>query len=132
VPGSTLVDHFATLTDPRSDHTKRHHLLDLLTIALCVVIQVLSATDARLALRHVAEAVRPGGTIYLINQVLDDSRLSPIDAVRTNLIFLNFYDGGQAYTKGEYRAWLTEAGFDDITLGERLGGIDLIRARKAG
>jgi len=38
LPGSTLTDHFAALTDPRSDHTKRHHLLDLLTIALCAII----------------------------------------------------------------------------------------------
>lgn len=37
-PGSAITDHFATLTDPRIDHTKRHHLLDLLTIALCAII----------------------------------------------------------------------------------------------
>ncbi len=37
-PGSTIAEHFATRTDPRIDHTKRHHLLDLLTIALCAII----------------------------------------------------------------------------------------------
>jgi len=37
-PGSTITDHFATLTDPRVDHTKRHHLLDIVTIALCAII----------------------------------------------------------------------------------------------
>ncbi|MHB8644350.1 MAG: ISAs1 family transposase [Thermomicrobiales bacterium] len=37
-PGSTITTHFATLTDPRIDHTKRHHLLDLLTIALCAIL----------------------------------------------------------------------------------------------
>lgn len=37
-PGSTITDHFATLTDPRIDHTKRHQLLDILTIALCAII----------------------------------------------------------------------------------------------
>jgi hypothetical protein len=37
-PSATITDHFATLTDPRSDHTKRHHLLTLLTIALCAII----------------------------------------------------------------------------------------------
>lgn len=100
---------------------------------LACVIQVLSATNAQHVLRHVAASLRPGGSIYLINQVLDDSRLTPIDAVYTNLIFLNFYDGGQAYTEGEYRTWLTEVGFVEITREERIGGgIDLIRARKAG
>jgi predicted transposase YbfD/YdcC len=37
-PGSPITTHFATLTDPRIDHTKRHQLLDLLTIALCALI----------------------------------------------------------------------------------------------
>jgi len=37
-PGSTITEHFATLTDPRIDHTKHHQLLDLLTIALCAII----------------------------------------------------------------------------------------------
>jgi predicted transposase YbfD/YdcC len=37
-PGSTIIAHFASVTDPRIDHTKRHQLLDLLTIALCAII----------------------------------------------------------------------------------------------
>ncbi len=37
-PGSAITEHFAALTDPRIDHTKRHHLLDLLTIALCAIL----------------------------------------------------------------------------------------------
>jgi predicted transposase YbfD/YdcC len=37
-PSASIHDHFATLPDPRSDHTKRHQLLDILTIALCGVI----------------------------------------------------------------------------------------------
>jgi hypothetical protein len=102
---------------------------------LANVIQVLSATNARIVLQHVAASLRPGGTIYLIHQVLDESRVTPTDAVRNNLIFLNWYDGGQAYTEGEYREWLTAAGFVEITRDETpggLGGVDLIRARKAG
>ena len=35
---ASLRAHFATLTDPRSDHTKQHALLDILTITLCAVI----------------------------------------------------------------------------------------------
>lgn len=34
----SIRDHFAALADPRSDHTKQHHLLDIITIALCGVI----------------------------------------------------------------------------------------------
>jgi predicted transposase YbfD/YdcC len=55
LPGSTLIDHFASLTDPRSDHTKRHHLLDLLTIALCAVI---SGADEWVAMAEYGNAKR--------------------------------------------------------------------------
>jgi predicted transposase YbfD/YdcC len=34
----SIRDHFASLADPRSDHTKHHQLLDIITIALCGVI----------------------------------------------------------------------------------------------
>ena len=36
-PSAGIRDHFAALTDPRSDRTKRHQLLDIVTIALCAV-----------------------------------------------------------------------------------------------
>ena len=62
--------------------------------------------------------------------ILDDSRLSPAYAVYSNLAFLNVYDESRAYTEGEYRAWLEEAGF--VVL-ERLvlpDGTSMIKARK--
>jgi predicted transposase YbfD/YdcC len=37
-PKITLTDHFAELTDPRSDRTKEHKLIDIVTIAICAVI----------------------------------------------------------------------------------------------
>ena len=37
-PLTSLHDHFASLSDPRIDRTKRHLLLDILTIAICAVI----------------------------------------------------------------------------------------------
>jgi predicted transposase YbfD/YdcC len=37
-PGRDLRDHFAELPDPRVERTKRHALLDLVTIAICAVI----------------------------------------------------------------------------------------------
>ena len=37
-PLTSLHDHFASLSDPRCDRTKRHLLLDILTIAICAVI----------------------------------------------------------------------------------------------
>src|SRR5713226_1733336 len=37
-PTTRITAHFATLPDPRVERTRRHALLDLLTIALCAVI----------------------------------------------------------------------------------------------
>jgi predicted transposase YbfD/YdcC len=34
----TLVEHFSSITDPRIDRTKRHLLIDILTIAICSTI----------------------------------------------------------------------------------------------
>ncbi len=35
---ASLTEHFGNLDDPRIDRTKRHELIDILTIALCGVI----------------------------------------------------------------------------------------------
>jgi len=95
-------------------------------------LQVLSAEDARLAVRNIGAAVNPGGKIYIIAQILDDSRLSPAEAVGFNLAFINAYDAGESYTESEHRDWLTEAGFVDIERAEfLLDGSGLMTARKS-
>ena len=93
-------------------------------------IQVLSADHSRSALRHVCQSLEPGGTLFILGAILDDSRLGPSNAVNFNLNFLNMYDEGRAYTEGEYRGWLEEAGFEFL---ERLvvpDGTSIIKARK--
>ncbi len=37
-PKITIADHFAVMEDPRIDRTKRHKLIDIITIAMCAVI----------------------------------------------------------------------------------------------
>lgn len=96
---------------------------------LSLFTQVLAPEEAQAALRHIARALRPGGMIYLLNAVLDDTRLTPAPAARLNILFLSFYDHGQAYTEGEYRAWLAGAGFVDFTREDDVAGNTLIRAR---
>lgn len=95
-------------------------------------LQVLSPQDANLALKHIAVALKPGGKIYVIGQILDDSRRSPLGAVGTNLNFINHYDAGESYTESEHRGWLTDAGFIDIERANFLleDGSGLITARK--
>jgi 2-polyprenyl-3-methyl-5-hydroxy-6-metoxy-1,4-benzoquinol methylase len=98
------------------------------------LLHVLSPQDARLALKHIGAAVNPGGTIYIIGQILDNSRLSPLEAVGFNLLFINMLDAGESYTEKEYRDWLSQAGFIDIERANFLlaDGSGLMTARKAG
>ena len=83
-------------------------------VVLRGVLQVLPSEDAKLAVKNIGAAMNPGGTIYIVAQILDDSRTSPLEAVGFNLIFLNTFDAGESYTEREHRDWLTAAGFEDI------------------
>ena len=89
-------------------------------------IQVLSPKQSLSALEHVFEAVNPGGTIYITGHILEDSRLSPAESVVFNIVFINVYDSGKAYTRSEYSDWLARAGFVDVVF--EAG--DLIVARR--
>lgn len=93
-------------------------------------IQVLSPEQAGQALRHVGEVVAPGGAIFILGRVLDDSRLSPTGSVGFNLFFLNVYDEGLAHTQSEHRGWLENAGFVDFECKPLPDGNSLISARK--
>lgn len=100
---------------------------------LRALIQILSPDDARRVLNNVSRVVNPGGAIYIAGSgIIDNSRTSPPQKVGLNLVFINLYDEGQAYTEQEHRNWLSEAGFEDferITLPE---GGSIITARKPG
>jgi SAM-dependent methyltransferase len=93
-------------------------------------LQVLAPEQARAALRHVSLAITPGGVLYVIGIMLDNSRLSPPEAVARNLLFLNEYDVGQAYTEQEYTDWLREAGFAEVTRVPVAEGNSILSARK--
>ena len=82
---------------------------------LSAVIQLFSPDDARRTLKNVGQVVKPGGAIYITGAgIIDDSRLSPADLVGFNLVFVNVYSQGQAYTEQEHKDWLEEAGFGEV------------------
>ena len=95
------------------------------------LLQVLSPEDARLALKNIGAAVNQGGKIFIIGEILDDSRMGPVEAIGFNLAFINLYDAGESYTESEHRAWLNEAGFSDIKRADfLLDGSGLMTGRK--
>ncbi len=90
------------------------------------------ASDSAVAAPNSAyRAVEPGGVLCILGWVVDDSRTAPMNAVSHNLVFINFYHHGQAYTEGEHRAWLEAAGFTDVRRQAMPGDYGLITARKA-
>jgi hypothetical protein len=93
-------------------------------------IQVLSSDQARRAIRNVGQVMQPGGAVYILGSVLDNSRLSPPEISAQNLNYLNIYDEGEAYTEQEYWDWLVEAGFMDFDRVTLPNGTSIIRARK--
>lgn len=94
-------------------------------------IQVISADKARRALKNIGKVVDPGGAIYIRGDILDDAGISPLGSVMRNLLYLNIYDEGQAYTEKEHKEWLQEAGFEDFERKILPDGFSLMRARKA-
>ena len=94
------------------------------------LIQVLSAEQADRLIKNVAQVIEPAGIIYILGDILDDSRLTPEGMLGANLNYLNVYDGGQAYTEGEHRNWLAAAGFENIERVIISHGESIICARK--
>ena len=91
-------------------------------------IQILGPAQARAALGHVWKSLKPNAPIYVMGDILDDSRLSPEDTVLFNLVFINIYEEGRAYTRKEYSEWLEQAGFEQIEFLSE----ETIKAQKPG
>ena len=83
-------------------------------VVLRGLLQVLPLDDARVALKNIAAAINPGGKLFLVGQILDNSRTSPPEAVGWNLSFINSFEAGESYTEQEHRDWLTAAELVDI------------------
>ena len=64
------------------------------------------------------------------NGILDNSRVTPREAAVFKIVFLGVYEDGQAYTEGEYRSFLEQAGLVDISREIGADGDSLITARK--
>jgi len=94
-------------------------------------LQVLSADDARLATVNIAGALAPGGNLYILGHITADDRLSPEITVGFNLIFLNMFENGQAYSEKQYREWLAAGGYGNITKKPFPGGTTILSAQLA-
>ena len=110
-------------------HGSLSGLFDL--AVLRALIHVLSPGQARHALKNIGEVINPGGAIFILGHILDDSRTSPLEEVGMNLVFLNIYIGAACHTEQEHRDWLIEAGFEQIERAMLPNGDGIMRARKS-
>lgn len=93
-------------------------------------LQALGPDACREALRHAGQAAADDALLIVIGGVLDDSRETPVDLVGYNLVYLNVYEFGQAYTESEYRDWITLAGFHSFSRQIRPDGSNVVTAKK--
>jgi ubiquinone/menaquinone biosynthesis C-methylase UbiE len=94
-------------------------------------IQCLPPDDACYAIKNVGKAINPGGDIYIRGYgIIDDSRISPQKLVGFNLVYINVYDDGQAYTEQEHKDWLEKSGFGGFKRTILEDGSSIINARK--
>lgn len=94
------------------------------------MFQVLSINDSRNLMKNLANVTNPGGVIHIVGWILDNTRLTPENTVAYNLILLNAYEDGQAYTEQEYHTWLTEAGYEAFERTVFPDGTSILTARK--
>jgi len=99
-------------------------------VVLRALIQVLSPAQASESLVNINQSVNPGGTIYILGHIMDDSRVSPSEEVIWYLLNLNWDDHAGFYAEKDYREMLLNAGFQDIRRDSLPNGDGVIIARK--
>ena len=92
----------------------------------------MSTEQAQKAIENIFQVIEPGGSVYLVGNIVDDTRLFPPAAIAFSPFFLNAYDKGGAYTHTQYQNWMEAAGFVDVAvqyeaMADRLG---IVSARK--
>lgn len=100
---------------------------------LRALLQTISREQAEATLRHIGQSMEPGGKLFIVGTVLENSFLSPPASLAFGLVFLNVYEEGCSYTEKEYAEMLGSAGFNNISLQYDAldDGYALITAEKA-
>lgn len=132
VNASSVADRIEVVArDATTDHLEDRFIEAFDVAILRALIQVLGRNEAQKAIIQAGRMLKSGAKIYVVGRgVLDDSRTSPVQAAIYNLVFLNVYDQGQAYSESEYREWMEAAGFIEINRIIRPDGGSILTARK--
>ncbi|WP_245173390.1 acetylserotonin O-methyltransferase [Streptomyces aureus] len=85
-------------------------------ILLSMILHDWDEATGRRLLEKCHAALPDGGAVIICELVLDDDETGPAPAALMGLNMLVETRSGHNYTYGEYRRWLTEAGFTDISV----------------
>jgi len=99
-----------------------------------LISQVLHAEGAqqnRELLAKVAPWIRPGGTVAIVENLVDPGRISPIHGAMFAVNMLAGTQRGTTYTAEEVGGWLREAGFEPRPVDEVAPRTQLILAERA-
>jgi SAM-dependent methyltransferase len=88
-----------------------------------------SPTDNVAVFRKFRAALKPGGTLVVNDFVVDDDRSGPPFPLIFHTTMLLQTAHGATWTRDDYRAWLTEAGFTDVSFQTTESPATLVLAR---
>lgn len=122
----------ADLGEPAADSLPQDLVAGSFDAAVCKsFLQCLGPAEAERAVARITRLLRPGGELYVIGVgLLDDTRVTPAHATLFDLIFLNIYEGGRAYTEAEHRQWMAAAGLESVQRLELDDGSPFLRGRR--
>ena len=98
---------------------------------LAAILHDWDEDTGRMLLAKCHDALPPGGVLLISEMLLDHDRTGPPPAALMGLNMLVETEGGRNYAEGEYREWLLDAGFREVTRVQCGSGLveDLLVAR---
>lgn len=113
--------------DLRSDTFGNGYDLALVS-AIC---HMLSADENRDLLKRCFAALRSGGRVVVQDFILNPAKTAPKAGALFSLNMLVGTQKGASYSEDEYRAWMSEAGFQDVNRIRLVGPTNLMVGSKA-
>lgn len=83
---------------------------------LCQILHCLDEATNRDLLAKCFDALPGGGTVMIVEHLLNAERSGPPEAALMGMNMLVAQTGGKNYSETEYTDWLTDAGFVDIKI----------------
>ncbi|MGA8011956.1 MAG: methyltransferase [Candidatus Acidiferrales bacterium] len=78
------------------------------------ILHMASPDRNRFLLKNIFRALAPGGTLVIGEFIVNEDRTGPVEPLAFAVNMLVHTEQGNAYTLGEIRSWLQEAGFVNV------------------